>query len=222
MESGSKVSVVLATIFTLVVHGLSLVEFLPAPVAVGLAAVWAALVAILARWVRRGPVRSAWTEDVLVAFGATAMALFAFGGAVGLLMLSTALDTGSVTGEVVIAMFLPSIPIAILANAPTELVVMPMLLIVGWRPGLRRVLILVAAGLYFGLRVWTYLVFAGARLDFAGAEHSTARLTAAERAEFARGLHVDDPRWIVNLAIFVVLLVAAFASRVRELPTRRG
>ncbi|GAA0252737.1 hypothetical protein [Cryptosporangium japonicum] len=216
MESPGKVSVVLATVFTLVVQGLSLVEFLPAPIAVGVAAVWAALVAVVARWVARGPVRRAWTEDVLVALGATTMALFAFGGAIGLLMLRTALGTESVTGEVMIAMFLPSIPIAILANVPIELVVIPVLLIVGWRPGLRRVLILVAAGLYFLLRIWTYLVFAGARLDFAGAEHSTARLTAAERAEFARGLHVGDPRWLVNLVIFAVFLVAAFGSRVRE------
>jgi hypothetical protein len=138
-------------------------------------------------------------------------------------MLGTALDTSSVTGEVVIAMFLPSIPIAILANAPTELVIVPVLLILGWRRGTRRVLILVAAGLYFMLRIWTYLVFAGARLDFAEAEHSTTRLTAAERAEFSDGLHVDDPRWIVNLAIFVVFLAAAYFSRVRELtPARKS
>ncbi|MFG1922622.1 hypothetical protein [Cryptosporangium sp. NPDC048952] len=216
-----KLGIALAAAFTVVVQGLSLSEFLPVPAALALAAVWAALICAFALWLTRNGTRSAWTEDVLIGLGCTAMALFAFGGAIGLLMWGIALDSASITGEVMVGMFLPSIPIAILANVPTELVVIPVLLIVGWRPGARRVLIVLAAGLYFVLRVWTYLVFAGPRLDFAGAEHSTTRLTAAERAEFADGLHIDDPRWIVNFAIFAVFLVAAFFSRVRDLPTRR-
>jgi hypothetical protein len=66
-------------------------------------------------------------------------------------------------------------------------------------------------------RVWTYLVFASDRLDFAETERSTAPLTTAERQQFYTDLHLDDPRWVLNLAIFVVLLLAAHFSRVREL-----
>lgn len=112
---------------------------------------------------------------------------------------------------------LPGIPVAIAANVPTELIVIPGLLILGWwRPGLRRNLFVTATGLYFALRIWTYLVFVPDRLDFAAAERSTTVLTAEEKARFTEALHLDDPRWIVNLAIFLVLLLSAF------LPARAG
>jgi peptidoglycan/LPS O-acetylase OafA/YrhL len=44
-----------------------------------------------------------------------------------------------------------------MANAPVELLVVPLLLILGWREGTRRILIVAAAALYFLHRVWTYL-----------------------------------------------------------------
>jgi hypothetical protein len=207
----------LAAVFTVVVQGLSLAEFLPVPLALLAGATWAGMIGLIASRVRRKPTVSAWVEDGLVALGATAMALFAFGGAVGLMMMGAALDSSSVTGETMVSMFLPSIPIAIAANVPTELFVIPGLLILGWRTGFRRVLIVVAAGLYFVLRVWTYLVFAADRLDLADAERSTTPLTAAERVRFAAAFHVDDPRWILNLLIFAVFLAAAFLSRARDL-----
>ncbi|OLF15939.1 hypothetical protein [Actinophytocola xanthii] len=203
----------LASAFTVVVQGLSLVEFLPVLLALLAAAAWAVVVDLAALWVRRHARLSAWVEDVLVALGVTAMALFAFGGAIGLMMLGLALDSSSISGETMVLMFLPSIPIAIAANLPTELVVIPGLLVLGWRRGPRRVLVVVAAGLYLVLRVWTYLVFAGDRLDLTEAERSTTPLTAAQREEFAAAFHVEDPRWILNLAVFVVLLLAAFFPR---------
>jgi hypothetical protein len=207
----------LVAAFTVVIQGLSLAEFLPAPVALLIGAGWAFVIGFAALWVKRRSTLSAWVEDVLVALGATAMALFAFGGAIGIMMMSTALDSSSITGETMMRMFLPSIPIAIMANVPTELFIIPGLLILGWRTGIRRVLIIIAAGLYFVHRIWTYLVFASDRLDFAEAERSTTPLTAAEREQLADGLHLNDPRWILNLLIFAVFLLTAFLSRVREL-----
>jgi hypothetical protein len=54
-------------------------------------------------------------------------------------------------------------------------------------------------------------------------------LTAAEKAQFTAALHVDDPRWILNLLIFAAFLLSAFFSRLREVdrpvvaaPTARG
>ncbi|MDG4810764.1 hypothetical protein O7634_28750 [Micromonospora sp. WMMD1120] len=212
----------LVTVFTVVVQGLSLMEFLPLPIALLIGAGWAVLVGTVARRISRRPTLSAWTEDGLVALGCVTMALFAFGGGIGLLMLGTALDSSSITGETMVTMFLPSIPIAIAANVPTELVVLPVLLVLGWRPGARRVLLVSAAALYFVHRIWTYLVFAPDRLDFAAAERSTTPLDATEKDQFAAALHVDDPRWILNLAIFLVLLLAAFFSRLREVRSRSG
>ena len=206
----------LVAVFTVVVQGLSLMEFLPLPVALLVGAGWAVVIGLAARWIVRRPTSSAWAEDALVALGCTTMALFAFGGAIGLMMMGAALDSSSVTGETIVTMFLPSIPIAIAANVPTELVIIPGLLILGWRTGARRILFVAAAALYFVHRIWTYLVFAPDRLDFAAAEQSTTALTATEKQQFAEALHVDDPRWILNLFLFAIFLLSAFFSRVRE------
>jgi hypothetical protein len=207
----------LAAVFTIAIQGLSLAEFLPVPVALLAGAGWAIAIGFVAVLIRRRATLSAWVEDTLVALGGMAMALFAFGGAIGIMLMNAALDSSSITGETMMQMFLPSIPIAIAANVPTELFIIPALLILGWRRGIRRVLIVVAAGLYFIHRIWTYLVFASDRLDFAGAERSTNPMSPAERERFADGLHLDDPRWILNFLIFAVFLLAAFLSRVREL-----
>nr|MDT0659875.1 hypothetical protein [Micromonospora sp. DSM 115978] len=212
----------LAAVFIVVIQALSLAEFIPVPVALLVAAGWALVIGSVAIWIRSRETLSAWVEDGLVALGATAMALFAFGGAVGLMMMSLALDSSSITGETMVRMFLPSIPIAIAANVPTELVIFPLLLILAWRNGPRRVLIVGAAGLYLVHRIWSYLVFVSDRLDFAAAERSTTPMTDAEREQFAAGLHLDDPRWILNLAVFAVFLLAAFQSRVRELRLTAG
>jgi hypothetical protein len=209
----------LVVVFTVLIQGLSLMEFLPLPVALLIGAGWAAVIGLVARWVSRRPALSAWVEDGLVALGCVSMALFAFGGAVGLMMIGAALDSASITGETIVTMFLPSVPIAIAANVPTELVIIPCLLVLGWRPGTRRILFVTAAALYFVHRIWTYLVFASDRLDFAAAERSTAVLTAAEKERFVEALHVEDPRWILNLVIFAVFLLAAFFSRVRSSPS---
>ena len=206
----------LVAVFTVVVQGLSLMEFVPPPIAVLVGAGWAVLIGLAARWITGRPALSAWAEDALVALGCVTMALFAFGGAVGLLMLDAALDSSSITGETMVTMFLPSIPIAIAANVPTELVVIPLLLVLGWRRGIRRTLFVTATAFYFIHRVWTYLVFAPDRLNFAAAERSTATLTPAEKDQFAAALHVDDPRWVINLLIFAVFLLSAFFSRLRE------
>ncbi|GAB3976204.1 hypothetical protein GCM10027615_45400 [Plantactinospora veratri] len=88
--------------------------------------------------------------------------------------------------------------------------------------GGRRILILAAAALYFVHRIWTYLVFSSDRLDFAETERSTTPLTEAERERLGSALHVDDPRWMLNLVIFAVFLLAAHFSRVREPRTPPG
>jgi hypothetical protein len=203
--------------FTVTIQTLGLSEFLPVPLALLAAAGWGSAIGLIAIRIRSKLRLSAWFEDGLVVVGTVSMAFFAFGGLVGISLLSSALQSSSLSGETLVLMFLPSIPLAIIANAPVELVVVPVLLILGWRQGIRRILIVAAAALYFVHRVWTYLVFASDRLDFAQTQKSTTPLTAAERQQFYTDLHLDDPRWILNLAIFAVFLLAANFSRVREL-----
>jgi hypothetical protein len=207
----------LSVSFTVAIQTLGLSEFLPVPLALLAAAGWGIAIGLIAIRTTNKLTLSAWLEDALVVIGAVAMAFFAFGGFVGILLLSSALKSSSLSGETLVLMFLPSIPLAIMANAPVELLVVPVLLILGWREGTRRILIVAAAALYFVHRVWTYLVFASDRLDFAETEKSTTPLTTAERQQFYADLHLDDPRWILNLAIFAVFLFAAHFSRVRQL-----
>lgn len=217
IRAQSRLPFWLAVMFTAVVQGLSLSEFVPVPVALLAGAGWGVAIGLVATWIRKRMTLSAWVEDVLVALGTVAMAVFAFGGAIGILLLNSAFNSSSLTGETVVSMFLPSIPIAIAANGPTELLVIPVLLILGWRAGWRRLLIVAATALYAVHRIWTYLVFASDRLDFAETERSTTPLTAAEREQLSSDLHLDDPRWLLNLLVFAVFLLAVHFSRVREL-----
>ncbi|MFD0559068.1 hypothetical protein FB566_5029 [Stackebrandtia endophytica] len=202
--------------FVTLTQALSLSAFLPLPVAVAAGLAWGTLIATTATWLARRPRIGGCGEDVLIAIGSTAMAVLAFGGGVGILLLNTALDSPSLTGQMLVQLFLPSIPIAILSNAPMELLVIPALLVLAWRPGRRRILVLAATVLFGAHRIWTHLVFAPDRLDFATMEQSADTLSSGEREQVLEALHLDDPRWILNLVIFAVFLLAAFHSRHRK------
>ena len=54
------------------------------------------------------------------------------------------------------------------------------MIVLSWRPGVRRVLVLAAAGLYFAMRVWTYLALIPGRLGWAESDHTAQVLTPAE------------------------------------------
>jgi hypothetical protein len=207
--------------FSATITGLfNLSDALPVPVAVAVGAGWGLVLGLAATWLRSKPKPAAWVEDSLVFLGAIALAFAACGGVMALLMLNRALDSSSLTGETLESMFLPMIPYYIAANAPLELVVMPALLVLGWRAGARRLLVVIGATLYFALRVWTYVAFVPARLGFAESGHTAAPMTAAERHQAYLDLKVDDPRWVLVLAIFAVFLVAASFPRVREVGAR--
>jgi hypothetical protein len=207
----------LAVPFTATITGaFNLSDLLPFPVAIAVGAGWGIVVGIAATWLRSKPKPAAYVEDSLVFVGTIALAFAGCGGVMALLMLNGALDSSSLTGETLESMFLPMIPYYIGANAPLELVVMPALLFLGWRAGKRRVLIVVGAALYFGLRVWTYVAYVPARLGFGESSHTAAPMTAAERNEAYLDLKVDDPRWIVVLVILAVFIAAASFPRLRE------
>jgi hypothetical protein len=72
------------------------------------------------------------------------------------------------------------------------------------------------------MRVWTYLTFVPARMGWASADHTTVALTAVERAQASSDLMVNDPRWILVLAMFTMFLLAAHLPRIRELEVKRS
>jgi hypothetical protein len=217
MEMSSLAPFLLAVPFTATITGaFNLSEFLPVPVAVAVGAGWGIALGIGATWLKPRPKPAAWVEDSLLFLGTIALAFAACGGLMALLMLRGALRSSSLTGETLEGMFLPMIPYYIAVNAPLEMLIMPGLIYLGWRVGKRRILIVAGAAMYFALRVWTYLAYVPARLGFAESGHTTDPMTAAERHQAFLDLKVDDPRWILVLAILSIFIVAAAFPRLRE------
>lgn len=208
----------LAVVFATVITGwFNLSAALPLPLAVLAGAVWGAVIGWVGLRLRtRRRVLGAWLEDGFVCLGAVAFAFASCGGLMAILLWDGALNSGSVTGETLEASFLPSIPFYIAVNGVLEMLIMPAALVLGWRPGPRRVLIVATAAAYFAMRVWTYLTFVPARLAWADSDHSAQALTAAERQQAASDLMLHDPRWALELVMFAALLVAAHWSRVRD------
>jgi hypothetical protein len=207
----------LAVPFTAIVTGLfNLSDSLSVPGGLLVGAAWGVVLGLIVGLIRKNDVVAAWFEDVLVVLGATAVAFAAAGGVMALLMLTGALESSTLTGETLLKLFLPTIPFYIVANAALELLIIPGLLFIGWRAGRRRILIIGAAALYFLLRVWTYLAFVPSRMGFAEAGHTSTPLTETERQQAYTELMLDDPRWIVLLVIFGILVLAMHLPRLRS------
>jgi hypothetical protein len=207
----------LAVPFTAIVTGLfNLSDTLSVPGGLLVGAAWGVVLGLIVGLIRKNDVLAAWFEDVLVVLGATAVAFAAAGGVMALLMLAGALESSTLTGETLLKLFLPTIPFYIVANAALELLIIPGLLFIGWRAGKRRILIVAAVALYFLLRVWTYLAFVPSRMGFAEAGHTSTPMTEAERRQAYTELMLNDPRWIVLLVIFGILVLAMHLPRLRS------
>ncbi len=215
----SRTPFFLAVPFAAVITGLfNLSDFVPVPVALAIGAAWGVLVGLITG--RFGNKSAAWAEDGLVYLGAICFAFAGCGGLMAILLLKGAVRSGSITGETLEQTFLPSIPYYIAVNSLLEVLVIPAILYVAWRPGRRRIIIVTTAAAYFVMRVWTYLAFVPARLGWADSAHSAEPLTESERHQAAKDLMLDDPRWIPLLLMFAAFLLAAHLPRVRELARR--
>jgi hypothetical protein len=212
-----RVPVTIAILFAAVITGwFNLAEVLPIPLALLAGAAWGTIVGLIGTWLRSTSTLGAWLEDSLVYLGTLAFAFAGCGGLMAILLLNGALDSSSITGETLKHTFLPSIPYYITVNSVLEVLIIPAVIVIGWRPGRRRILILAASALYFAMRVWTYFAFVPARLGWAESDHTTAPLSPAERDQAADDLMLDDPRWALLLAMFAIFLLATHLSRVRE------
>lgn len=134
------------------------------------------------------------------------------------LLFSAALNEPSTTPQVLSALMQPTIPYYIIANTSMEALVVPALLYVGWRAGKRRTIIVAAALLYYVLRIWTYLVWAEARVDLAAGPLS------AQDIDRFKELMATDLRDILLVPMFALFIIAAFVpawhrNRQAELPT---
>ena len=119
-------------------------------------------------------------------------------------MMAAALNEPSTTGAALSALMWPAVPFYIVLNSAIELLLLALLVFWNWDTDWRRrALIVAGVAVYFVMRLWTYLVFAEARLDIAS--HT---LSAADIEWFKQTL-ASDFRIALNVAIFAFLLMAA-------------
>jgi hypothetical protein len=107
-----------------------------------------------------------------------------------------------VTYAVLSALMWPAVPFYITLNSPMELALVSLLVFWNWEVDRRRrVLILVGVTIYFAMRVWTYHVFAEARLDIA--RHTLSQV------DVERFKQATDFRPVLNVITFICLILAA-------------
>ena len=156
-------------------------------------------------------------EDLLVFLAIVGTAFLYVGGVMYGLLFSAALNEPSTSPQVLSALMQPTIPYYIIVNTSMEALVVPALLYVGWRAGKRRTIIVAAALLYYGMRIWTYLVWAEARVDLAAGP-----LSARDIDRFKELM--DNDRDILLVPMFALFIIAAFVpawhrDRQAALPT---
>jgi hypothetical protein len=119
-------------------------------------------------------------------------------------MMAAALSEPSTTGAALSALMWPAVPFYIVLNSAMELLLLALLVFWNWDTDRRRRMLIVASvAVYFGMRVWTYLVFAETRLDIAS--HA---LSPADIEWFRQTLNADF-RIVLNILVFALLVLAA-------------
>ncbi len=168
-------------------------------------AFWALLLGVVAEHLARRPDWRRTLANAPLSLGITAMALMIGGGAMYIGMMREALAEPSTTYAVLAALMQPAVPFYIILNSAMELFLVALILFWNWRAGdTRRALVLFAAVAYLLMRVWTYLVYAEARLDL-----SQSPLSPEDVAWFESTLAADF-RIVLNVITYVCLLLAAF------------
>jgi hypothetical protein len=171
--------------------------------------VWALLIGIIAgQLMDRGTWR-ARLADTSVALAVIALGLMTGGGLMYGWMMAAAVNEPSATYEVLSVLMWPAVPFYITLNTIMETLIVGFMVFANWHADPRRkALILLSVVVYFVMRVWTYLMFAEARLDIA--RHA---LSPADVEWFKSTLAIDF-RIVLNMISFICLVLAALAPSV--------
>jgi hypothetical protein len=166
-----------------------------------LGAVWTSLLGLITAQVQARERWRTWAANAPVFAGIVASGVMVGGGLMyGLLMNAAA----GASPEVLSAMMQPTIPFFIVLNTPLEWLVVPGALFSNWHVPSRRRLLVVAAAVYYVMRVWTYLFYAGTRMEIAAAP-----LSAEALGWFLRTMNVDY-RGVLNAVVHALFIAAAF------------
>jgi hypothetical protein len=120
-------------------------------------------------------------------------------------MMTAAVSEPSTTYAALSALMQPAVPYFIVVNTLMEALVIPLVLFLNWHvPENRRALIVIAALVYFAMRVWTYLIYAPMRLDI------SAQPLTVEDVEWFRRTLATDYRVGLNVITHILFICAAF------------
>ncbi len=175
--------------------------------------VWALLLGVIAHRLMRRQSSIAVLANAPVALAIIAIGLMTGAGLMYGWMMAAALSEPSTTYAVLSALMWPAVPFFIALNSTMEILLVGLLVFCNWDSDpRRRTLIILGVATYFVMRVWTYLVFAEARLDIA--QHA---LSPAD-VEWFKATLAMDLRVVLNLISYICLVLAALLPR-RLLPS---
>lgn len=199
-----------AVMFQVVIFGLYGYQFLPFGV-LGIAAgalvglLWALGLGFAARRLGRREEPRRRLANAAVFLNVIAIGLLVGGGGMYMAMMFEVLEEPSLTYAVLSALMQPSVPFFIIINSLMELFLVSLAVYWNWSasPG-RRAFVLAGALAYLVMRIWTYLVYAEARLEI-----SQQPLSQADVQWFIQTLE-NDFRIVLNIFAFLSFLSAAF------------
>ena len=177
---------------------------------------WARVLGFLAGRLGRRETWRVWLANAPLFLSIVGTGLMIGGGVMYGAMMKEVLGEPSTTYAVLSALMQPAVPYFIVLNTTMELLLVPLLVFWNWDSDPRRkALFLIGVIAYLAMRVWTYLVFAEARLDI-----SQRPLSAADVAWFEQTL-ATDLRIVLDVITFICFLLAAFvpaspAARLRK------
>jgi len=149
---------------------------------------------------------------VSVFLAALGSGLLAGGALLEMLLLSAGLGTPSTTFTMIHPPFGGSFNLFIITlNSLMEWLLIPAALFLNWRIPERRTLIVIAAGLYYAMRVWTYIYFVPNIFEF-GALSPDGPFSAEVVERFRIWVNLSWLRFGVDILTNLLFLLAAFVA----------
>ena len=181
-------------------------------IAGGVGLVWGLLLGFIAtRLARRESSRPA-LANVSVFLATLGSGLMAGGALLEMLLLSAGLGTPSTTFTMIHPPFGGSFNLFIITlNSLMEWLLIPAALFLNWRIPERRTLIVIAAGLYYAMRVWTYIYFVPNIFEF-GALSPDGPFSAEVVERFRIWVNLSWLRFGVDILTNLLFLLAAFVA----------
>src|SRR5215204_4626459 len=185
-------------------------SFGAALVAGGVGLGWALFLGFIARRLARSESRRAALANASVFLATLGAGLMAGGSLLQQMLLSAGLGSPSTTFTIVHPPFGGSFSLFIITlNSLMEWLLIPAALFLNWHIPRRRTLIVIAAGLYYAMRVWTYVYFVPNIFEF-GALPPDGPFSAEVVARFRIWVNLSWLRFGFDLSTNLLFLLAAF------------